>query len=372
MALDGIKEDAILPSLLGRPQVHLPAQGPVPSVHGKVVLITGAGGSIGSELARQVAVSGPKLLLLLDNSEYGLYEVDMAIREEYPKIPVVPLVASVRDHLAIASIFDRYRPHTVFHAAALKHVPLLEVQHNAVEAVRTNVLGTATIAHQCVASDVEVMVLVSTDKAVEPSSIMGRTKRAAELYCNYLSGMVTGTERGTSFIVVRFGNVLGSSGSVIPLFRRQIAQGGPVTVTDEAAVRYFMTISEAVSMLLQASSLQDDVRGGYRVAGTYFLEMGKAVNVMELAKQLIEMVGLRPHVDIPIEIIGMRPGEKLSERLWYPYEQVCSTSYSGLRRLQSNIILDAEFHRRFDNLVFSATGGEYPSVMQELTSLVQV
>lgn len=309
--LKGLNEDIALPLLQPRPGVQV-AETPLTSIRGRRVLITGAGGSIGSELALQVAANLPSMLILADQSEFNLYEIDMTLANAGLPIERVAALADVRDVAGMRTLFAQYQPELVLHAAALKHVPLLEDDFNLTEAIRTNVIGTANVFDQAAEWGADFL-LISTDKAVHPLAAMGATKRAAEVYCQFAAN--AGRHRRAA--QVRFGNVLGSSGSVVPLFRRQIAQGGPVTVTHAEMTRYMMTIKEAVGLVLDASMLlQEQIE-----YGSYVLDMGEPVKILDLAVQLIRQAGLRPGQDIPIEIIGMRPGEKLHEELFYDWER---------------------------------------------------
>ena len=283
------------------------------NIAGKVVLVTGAGGSIGSELCRQIARVGPSSLLLLDSSEFALYsihhELDAWVRAEGVDLPIIPLLGSVRDVERIRTIISSWRPDTIYHAAAYKHVPLVE--HNPVEGVRNNVIGTLTVAQAAQEFGVRDFVLISTDKAVRPTNIMGTTKRLAEMV---LQSMSEASDGSTTYSMVRFGNVLGSSGSVVPLFRRQIAAGGPVTITHTDITRYFMTIPEAAQLVIQAGAMAS---GGE----VFVLDMGEPVRIHDLACNMIELSGLtvrtlaNPDGDIAIETVGLRPGEKLYEEL---------------------------------------------------------
>ena len=296
--------------LLGRPQTTLDRDAMASLIEGRRVLVTGAGGSIGSELVRQVCAFGPAEIGLLDNSEHALYTIDREALEGWPDVPRYSVIADVRDRNRISRIFAHFRPDLVFHAAALKHVPLVE--ENIVEGTTTNVAGTVNIADACVESGVSAMVLISTDKAVNPTSIMGTTKRVAESYCQALDLKRDG--EGTRFVTVRFGNVLGSTGSVVPLFQRQLAQGGPLTVTHPDMTRYFMTVREAVELVIQASAL------GSPKGKIFVLDMGEPIRIMDLAEQMIRLAGLRPGKDIKIDIIGTRPGEKLFEEIFHGAE----------------------------------------------------
>ena len=278
--------------------------------------MTGAGGSIGSELCRQVADFSPKALLLLDNYENNLYDIELELKNKAVDIPVYPLVKDIRDRNAIYSVFEKYKPDVVFHAAAHKHVPLME--NNPEEAVKNNVLGTYNVASAADKYFCEKFILISTDKAVNPTSVMGATKRIAEIIIQYLNA-----RSKTCYAAVRFGNVLGSKGSVIPLFEKQIADGGPVTVTHPDMVRYFMTIHEAVQLVIQAGAL---AKGGE----IFVLDMGEPVKIMELAKSLIRLSGLQPEEDIEIVITGIRPGEKLHEEILTAEEGVNATVHERI------------------------------------------
>ena len=311
--------------LLGRPQMPLDREAMRGLIAGRRVLVTGAGGSIGSELVRQVCGFAPASVVLLDNSEYALYRIDLEVAETHPTLARTPVIADVRDRGRLMRIFGECRPELVFHAAALKHVPMVE--HNPFEGVMTNVVGTTNVAQACRDSDVDVMVLISSDKAVNPTNVMGATKRIAEQVCQAFD-RDTRTNGGTRFVTVRFGNVLGSTGSVVPLFQRQLAAGGPLTVTHPEMTRYFMTIREAVELVLEASALGAE-RPDY--AGRIFvLEMGEPVRILDLARQMARLSGLQPDKDIAIEITGLRPGEKLHEELFHAGEPLVATDYAGV------------------------------------------
>lgn len=301
-----------LGDLLGRPEVVTDLEGVARLVNNKVILVTGAGGSIGSELCRQIADFGPSQLIITDNSEFLLYLLDMEIREARPRLNMVTRIMNVRDKKRVDSIFAEFSPDAVFHAGALKHVPLVEA--NPLEGIKTNLLGTRNLADAAVRNEVGTFVMISTDKAVNPTNIMGATKRAAEAYCQSLDL----NARKTRFKTVRFGNVLGSNGSVVPRFQEQIANGGPVTVTHPNIVRFFMTIPEAVRLVLNASAHEhgrEQQRGKIMV-----LDMGEPVRIVDLAERMIQLAGFRPHVDIDIVFTGLRPGEKLYEELFAPSE----------------------------------------------------
>jgi len=308
--------------LLGREPVVLDMSGLRDWLGGHVVLVTGAGGSIGSELCRQLARFGPERLVLFELSEFALYQIDQELSASFPEIERVCLVGDVKNRNRVAEVLRQYRPSLIFHAAAYKHVPLMEVG-NAWEAMRNNAFGTAVLAAEAVAAGVEKFVLISTDKAVNPTSVMGASKRLAELVCQGLQ------ERGTQFVMVRFGNVLGSTGSVIPKFREQIAQGGPITVTHREITRYFMSIPEAAQLVLQAGLMGE---GGQILV----LDMGEPVRIADLARDMIRLSGADPE-QIGIEFVGLRPGEKLYEELLADAEETLPTPHPKLRVAQARI-----------------------------------
>lgn len=335
--------------LLGRPQITLDRQPVEGLLSGKRVMVTGAGGSIGSEIVRQVAALDPAKLVLFDDSEYNLYEIDQQVSYEFPALPRRALVGDVRDLQHVEEIFAQERPQIVFHAAALKHVPILEDQPN--EAALTNVLGTRHIADSCCTFGVESMVMISTDKACNPTSIMGATKRIAETYCQALDVRERG-RGGCSFVTVRFGNVLGSAGSVVPLFQKQLAQGGPITVTHPDMTRYFMTVREAVELVLQAAAL-DDARlaaGGAIVV----LDMGEPVNILDMAHQMVRIAGLEPGRDIEIKIIGTRAGERFNETLFTDEEEIQPTGQKGLMIATPQFAHLASITPKVENLIEAA------------------
>jgi FlaA1/EpsC-like NDP-sugar epimerase len=331
--------------LLGREAVSLDAAGVHTLLSGKRVLITGAGGSIGSELCRQVSRHGLELLLLLDSGEFNLYRIEreMAGRPAHGEIKA--LLGDVRDPVRMQSIFEEFRPHIVLHAAAYKQVPLVEA--NPVEGLTTNVFGTRVVADLARKHGVEKFLLVSTDKAVNPTNVMGASKRLAEIYCQAMNN------RGaTAFITTRFGNVLGSAGSVVPLFRRQIEKGGPVTVTHPEITRFFMTIPEAVSLTLQAAAMG----GGGEI---FVLEMGRPVKILDLAREMIRLSGHVPDKDIDIEFIGLRPGEKLHEELFHASENLLGTHHPNILLAQAR---ETEWRVVQNGLVELATAGASHSV----------
>jgi FlaA1/EpsC-like NDP-sugar epimerase len=315
-----------LDDLLGRDPVELDATGLTTLLGGHCVMVTGAGGSIGSELCRQIMRFKPARLVLFDLSEFALYRIDQEIGASGGGTEVVPLVGDTKDESRVAEVMLRYRPDVVFHAAAYKHVPLMEVG-NGWQAVRNNVLGTLVAAESASRAGVSKFVLISTDKAVNPVNVMGATKRLAEMVCQAQQG-----RNGTKFVMVRFGNVLGSAGSVIPKFREQIARGGPVTVTHPEITRYFMSIPEASQLVLQAGLMG---KGGE----IFVLDMGEPVKIADLARDLIRLSGLTPE-DVPIQFTGLRPGEKLFEELLADGEHTLPTPHPKLRIVRA-IEIDA-------------------------------
>lgn len=300
MAVNRIREVSVN-DLLGRTPVEINTEEIRENLGSECILITGAGGSIGSELCRQLAAYRPKEMLLLGHGENSIYLIEQELRQLYPDQKIQPIIADIQDVSRIDSVFQNFRPTIVYHAAAHKHVPLMEM--NPVEAVKNNVIGTRNVAEASAKYGAKRFILISSDKAVNPTSVMGATKRAAEMIINDQN-----SSSKTVFAAVRFGNVLGSRGSVIPLFKRQIESGGPVTVTHMDMVRYFMTIPEAVQLVIQASVL---AQGGE----VFVLDMGKPVRIYDLARDLIRLSGLEPDKDIPIVVTGIRPGEKLFEEL---------------------------------------------------------
>lgn len=322
--------------LLPRPEIKTDVQAVTAYLAGKTILITGAGGSIGSELSRQVAQFGVGQLLLLGHGENSIFDIQREIIRDFPALKVHPIIADVQDRARINHVLSLYQPHVVFHAAAHKHVPLME--YNPGEALKNNVIGTRNVAEAAIKYACERFVLVSTDKAVNPTSVMGATKRIAELVVQGIS-----RQTSTKFMSVRFGNVLGSRGSVIPLFKEQIARGGPVTVTHPDMTRYFMTIPEAVSLIIQAGALG---QGGE----VFVLDMGEPIRIMDLARDLIILSGLQPDRDIQIELTGVRPGEKLFEELLTADESMASTQHKHILISRQSAIPHGYLERALEDI----------------------
>lgn len=356
-----------LEDLLGRPQAVLDRDGMRQLIAGRTVLVTGAGGSIGSELVRQICALGPARLLLLDNCEFNLYSIDMEVSKRHGDLSRAAFIADVRDRERLHDIFSRERPELVFHAAALKHVPIVE--DNPLEGIRTNTLGTANVADCARANDTRVMVLISTDKAVNPTNVMGATKRMAECYCQAMDvlGRQPEDASSTRFVTVRFGNVLGSTGSVVPLFQRQLAEGGPLTVTHPDITRFFMTIREAVELVLQASALGTAAE---HYAGKIFvLDMGEPVRIADLARQMIRLAGLRLD-DVKIEFVGLRPGEKLYEEIFHGAEAPLPTEVKGILVAGPRAADHALLRRSLDEMDRHVRVGARIQALEVLATLV--
>ncbi|MBK1696673.1 nucleoside-diphosphate sugar epimerase/dehydratase [Rhodovibrio salinarum] len=356
-----------LEDLLQRPQATLDRNAMRAFIAGRRVLVTGAGGSIGSELARQACEFGAGRLVLLDHSETLLYNVGHELAESFPETDRRSVLADVRSRAAVDGVFAAEQPEVVLHAAAIKHVPLAE--DNPPEAALTNVIGTRNVADSCCGHGVAAMVLISTDKAINPTSVMGATKRLAECYaqaCDVAERERAKQNGGTTtrFTTVRFGNVLGSAGSVVPLFTRQIQRGGPVTVTHPEMTRYFMTVREAVQLVLQAASLSQLRDDGDDVGKVYVLDMGEPVKIVDLARQMIRLAGLRPDKDIRIEFTGVRAGEKLHEELFHHGEPTVQTAYSGLRLAAARTANVEVLHKAIEELENLALCGAVAEVIE--------
>jgi FlaA1/EpsC-like NDP-sugar epimerase len=307
-----------------RPEIQISMDQIIENFQGKTVMVTGAAGSIGSELCRQLATFGIKELVMYDNAETPMHNLRLEFDEKFPGVKYTPIIGDVRQVARLDYAFRKHRPQVVFHAAAYKHVPLME--ENPCEAVLVNVAGSRNVADKCIEYDVEKMVMVSTDKAVNPTNIMGCTKRLAEIYVQSMGlAMEQGKKAGkTRFVTTRFGNVLGSNGSVIPRFREQIAKGGPVTVTHPEITRFFMTIPEACRLVMEAATMST----GNQI---FVFDMGESVKIDDLARRMIRLAGFTPDVDIKVEYSGLRPGEKLYEEVLATNENTLPTNHSRIR-----------------------------------------
>jgi FlaA1/EpsC-like NDP-sugar epimerase len=351
--------DVQIEDILGRSVVNLDLATVRRELAGEVVLITGGAGSIGAELARQIAGFHPRKLILFEQAESPLYFTQLEIGETHPEIEVVPVVGSITDTARLEQVFAAFRPGYVFHAAAYKHVPMMEA--NALEAARNNVVGTANVAQCAARHGVGRFVLISTDKAVRPSSIMGATKRIAE---RLVLGWPALRSSGTDFRVVRFGNVLGSHGSVVPLFKRQLATGRPLTVTHPEMTRYCMTIPEAVQLVLQAAVLPE---AAGRIS---LLEMGEPVRIVDLAENLIRLSGLEPYRDVPVVFTGIRPGEKLHEELMSEVEATVPTAVDEIRVVQTDETDGGMIEQGLHSLMSALARGDHSDLVGAICSLV--
>jgi O-antigen biosynthesis protein WbqV len=365
-------EPIALEDLLGRSQAVLDRDGMARLIRGRRILVTGAGGTIGSELARQIAALSPGRLILLDNGEFALYGIEMELRERFPELRPIPLLRDVRDRAQIDEVVAGEKPEIVFHAAALKHLPMVEA--NPIEGVLTNVVGSRNVAEAARAYGSSLVVMISTDKAVNPASVMGATKRLAESFCQaldlYEARRRAPLSHGTRYVTVRFGNVLGSTGSVVPLFQRQLAAGGPLTVTNPEVTRFFMTVREAVELVLQASALSPEEQGADARGKIFVLDMGEPVKIVDLAHQMIRLAGLRPGRDVGIEFIGLRPGEKLHEELFHPAEPLIPTGNPAIRLAAPRTADYAMLARSIDELEENARARREERLLQILERLV--
>ncbi len=335
VSINALREVSI-EDLLGREPVSLDWASISQGLTGKVVLISGGGGSIGSELCRQIALLNPAKLVVIENNEFNLYSLDLELRQKFPNLKLHINLGDVTDRVSVQRILAQHQPDAIFHAAAYKHVPLLESQLRV--AVCNNILGTWILAEEAVANGVKQFTLISTDKAVNPSNVMGATKRIAEIICQNMNAKAT-----THFITVRFGNVLGSAGSVVPLFRKQIAAGGPVTVTHPEITRFFMTIPEATQLILQATVMG---RGGE----IFVLNMGEPIKISYLAEQMIQLAGLKIGEDIEIQYTGLRPGEKLFEELFHENEKFISTGHKKILQTHCRLLEWQELHPAIEEM----------------------
>ncbi len=343
--------------LLGRSAIGTNVERLREELTGRRVLVTGAAGSIGSELARQIASFDPEVLVLFDRAESDLYITYVELRERFGDVKIEAVVGDILDVARVKQVMDDYSPQLVYHAAAYKHVPLMEA--HPIEAIKNNVMGTEIVARAAIDAGVSEFVLISTDKAVRPVGIMGMTKRVAEFMIRSLAG------RGTTFVAVRFGNVLGSNGSVLPLFQKQIASGSAVTVTDPDALRYFMLTSEAVELVLTAGALGRD-------GEVYVLHTGEPVRIGDLAENYIRLAGFEPEVEVPIRVTGLRPGERLREELWVEDELVVPGPHEKIKVVRELEFASSAFLRSFDMLRALVDEGMKEASVQLLSSLVTV
>ncbi|MGB8226821.1 MAG: nucleoside-diphosphate sugar epimerase/dehydratase [Sedimentisphaerales bacterium] len=349
--------DVDINDLLGREAIQLDLDIIEQYLKNKVILVTGAGGSIGSEMCRQVCNFEPKLLLLLEQAENALFFIERELRKSFPKVAMETIICDIIDKKRVEQIFEKSRPEVVIHAAAHKHVPLMEL--NSGEAIKNNVVGTRTVADAADKYGAGSFVMISTDKAVNPTSIMGSSKRIAEMYIQDLN-----KTSNTHFVTVRFGNVLGSNGSVVPVFKSQIAYGGPVTVTHPEMKRYFMTIPEASQLVLQAAAMG---KGGE----IFVLDMGEPVKIVDLAKELITLSGFRPGEDIEIVFTGIRPGEKLFEELSVKGENMVPTRHSKIGIWENNIPFTREqLHQMINNIIAIADTQDYARIVSLIKQMV--
>ncbi len=349
--------EILLEDLLGREQVVYDWSLLKSAIHNKTIFVTGGGGSIGSELCRQIANLAPANLIIVDHSEFNLYAIDMELSKRFPNTKVVAHLASVTDKTEMRKLFLQYNPDMVFHVAAYKHVPLLETHIRA--SMFNNIVGTRVVADLADKFNIATFVLISTDKAVNPTSVMGATKRGAEIYCQTMNA-----HSNTRFITVRFGNVLDSAGSVIPLFRQQLLNGGPITVTHPDITRYFMTIPEAAQLILQATMIDTQ-------AEIFVLDMGEPINIRYLAEQMIKLSGKVVDQDIEIEYTGLRPGEKLFEELFHENESIFATTHPKIRQAKVRLYDREELLRIINNIEAACQHNNEMQLLQLLSELVK-
>jgi FlaA1/EpsC-like NDP-sugar epimerase len=351
--------DVAYQDLLGREVIKLDEDRIGAYLENAKVLVTGGGGSIGSELCRQICRFNPESLILYERAESPLYEIDLELKGNFPHVRVIPILGDIRDRSQISKAFSSYRPQVVFHAAAYKHVPMMEL--HPWKAVRNNILGTRNVIDVCKENGVDRFVLVSTDKAVRPTNVMGASKRVAELVVQSQNGCDLSRTR---FMTVRFGNVVGSVGSVVPLFKKQIEKGGPVTVTHPEVTRFFMTIPEACQLILQAGAMGE---GGE----IFILDMGTPIKIVDMARDLIRLSGFEPDVDIMIEFIGLRPGEKLYEELITEGEGIVPTSHEKILVLRGKTCDQNLLDGTIDELAGLAHEQEGSAIRVKLKEIVE-
>lgn len=348
----------LVEDLLSRDPIQFDVHTLAPFIHNKKILVTGAGGSIGSELCKKISEFNPALLILIEHCEFNLFQIQSELNKTFPQGAVQPYLASITQPSVVNDIMQAHQPHYVFHAAGYKHVPLLEPQIKT--AIYNNIFGTETVARAAMANQVERFIFVSTDKAVNPASIMGATKRTAEILCQSLNQIANHTTR---FTTVRFGNVLGSTGSVVTLFKQQIEQGGPVTITHPDMERYFMTIQEAAQLIIQTLTIGTH-------SELYVLDMGEPIKIQYLAEQMIKLSGDEPHVDIPITYNGVRPGEKINEELFYSNETIAFKEQEKIFGVTTVKIDGAKFLQALDALRASYQTDPNERVKQQLFAII--
>jgi FlaA1/EpsC-like NDP-sugar epimerase len=349
--------------LLEREEININLDEVINELKGKTVLVTGAAGSIGSELCRQVATMGIQRLVLFDIAETPMYHIRMELEEKFPYLKLIPVIGDVRVAERVNKVFEQYAPQVVFHAAAYKHVPLME--ENPCEAVLVNVKGSINVAEASLKCRVEKMIMISTDKAVNPTNIMGASKRLAEIYIQSLGMHISkGNMAGhTRYITTRFGNVLGSNGSVVPRFREQIEKGGPVTVTHPEITRFFMTIPEACRLVLEAATIGND-------SEIFVFDMGTPIKIRELARRMIELAGYQPDTEIKIQYTGLRPGEKLYEELLSDEENTLPTQHPKIRVAQARTYEFEQFSQAVEPLIKASRQVDIPAVVKAVRRLV--
>ena len=349
-------KDVNINDLLGRNPIELPKKNIQKDIQNKTILVTGAAGSIGSEIVRQLLKLQPKKVILLDQAESALYDLNQDLIRKNKSKNIEIIVGDITRKERVTNIFKSYHPEIIFHAAAYKHVPLME--NNPTESIRTNLLGTKIIADLAVAYNIQKFILVSTDKAVNPTNVMGASKRSAEMYCQALN-----QEHKTKFIITRFGNVLGSNGSVIPLFKKQINGGGPITVTHPNVTRFFMTIKEACQLVLEASSMGD---GGE----IFVFDMGESIKIIDLAHKMIQLAGLKIDKDIKIKIIGLRPGEKMFEETLNINESTSKTHHPKILIGKVSVVNLSEINKSIEKLIMFIKTQQNDEIIKQMKEII--